>query len=300
MPLSLHERWAIGIYTGESPFALHTSDEVTNPVLSARDITDMRAAFVADPFMIRRENGWYMFFEAMDAKSGLGRIACARSDNASLWHYDRVVLSETFHLSYPYIFSFKRDTYMVPETADAQAVRLYRASEFPSRWELVCELLSGRPYLDSTLFYYDSRWWMFTVDTKSNDRLRLYRSDRLEGPWMEHPKSPVVVANPHIARAAGRIAEYRGRLFRFAQDDYPRYGLRVWAFEIVALSETDYAEQPVLQQPLLSGKRFGWNAHGMHHLDPHMIADGHWIASVDGYRYALSLGLPPWSRGPNR
>ncbi|HLX38229.1 MAG TPA: hypothetical protein VKR29_10525, partial [Candidatus Binataceae bacterium] len=135
-------------------------------------------------------------------------------------------------------------------------------------------------------------WWMFASDTETYDRLRLYRSEHLEGPWKEHPKSPIVVANPHIARGAGRILEYQGRVFRFAQDDYPRYGLRVWAFEIVALSETQYAERPVLQRPILSARRFGWNAHGMHHVDPHLLGDGRWIASVDGYRYALSLGAP--------
>jgi hypothetical protein len=289
MPLvSLQQRWSIGIYAGESPFVLSSPADIANPVLTGRHVKDMQAAFVADPFMIRRAEGWYMFFEAMDATSGLGKIACARSDNLSSWHYDQVVLGESFHLSYPYVFDFNDDIFMVPETGTANAVRLYRAREFPSRWEFVCELLTGSPYVDSSLLYHNRHWWLFTVDNQIGDRLRLYQSNRIEGPWKEHPKSPIVISNPHIARGAGRILEYQGRLFRFAQDDYPRYGLRVWAFEIVALSETEYAEQLVMQRPILCGKHFGWNAHGMHHVDPHF--SGRWIAAVDGYRYALSPG----------
>jgi hypothetical protein len=27
----------------------------------------------------------------------------------------------------------------------------------------------------------------------------------------------------------------------------------------------------------------GWNAKGMHHIDPHRLDDTHWLASVDGH-----------------
>src|SRR5579862_2405309 len=154
MPLiSMQDRWSIGIYAGESPFALRSPIAVDNPVLKAGDVTDLSAVFVADPFMIHRDEGWYMFFEVMDAKSKLGKIACARSDDAIDWRYQQVVLSELFHLSYPYVFNFNGDTYMVPETGAAQAVRLYRARAFPAQWEFVCELLTGSPFVDSSLLY---------------------------------------------------------------------------------------------------------------------------------------------------
>ena len=181
---------------------------------------------------------------------------------------------------------------MVPETGEARAVRLYRASEFPIRWELVGNLLSGSPNVDSSLIYYHDQWWMFTVDNDDQDRLRLYRAEGIEGPWVEHPKSPVVSGNPHIARPAGRLVEHEGRLFRFAQDDFPEYGRHVWAIEITHLTEAEYSERLFLERPILRGRRFGWNARGMHHIDPHMLDDKRWIASVDGYRRVLSIFSP--------
>ncbi|MCK4323273.1 MAG: hypothetical protein KAW89_01990, partial [Armatimonadetes bacterium] len=55
--------WSVGIYTGTSPFGLRPSDQVQQPVLSRADVTDVPAAFVADPFMVREASTWYMFFE---------------------------------------------------------------------------------------------------------------------------------------------------------------------------------------------------------------------------------------------
>ena len=288
--LKLTERWSIGVYTGDTPFTIASPGDVENPVLTARDVTDMDARFVADPFMIRREQRCYMFFEALDDKTGRGRIVCARSDDGLKWSYDRIVLAEPFHLSYPYVFTWDESVYLVPESFEANAIRLYRAAEFPVNWKFVGTLLSGSPYLDSSLIYYHDLWWLFAVDNQRRDRLGLYCAARLEGPWKEHPRSPIVTGNPHLARPGGRVFEYQGRLFRLAQDDYPRYGRQVWAIEVTRLTADDYSEQLYLPRPILRGARRGWNAHGMHHVDPHQLGDRRWIACVDGYRYSLSIG----------
>ena len=38
------------------------------------------------------------------------------------------------------------------------------------------------------------------------------------------------------------------------------------------------------EAPLLRGSGHGWNARGMHTLDPHPVSAGRWTAAVDGYR----------------
>lgn len=285
------QHWSIGIYTGNSPFTLGAPANVLNPVLTAKDVSDVRARFVADPFMIRKQGCWYMFFEVLDAETGRGKIACARSSEGLVWSYDRVVLAESFHLSYPYTFTWNDQVYMVPESAEAEAVRLYRASRFPFDWEFAGDLLLGSAYVDSSLVHYHACWWLFTVSNPARDCLRLYRAERIEGPWNEHPRSPIVTGNPHLARPGGRVFEHEGRLFRYAQDDFPQYGGQVWALEITTLTDQDYAERLVSQGPVLRGNGFGWNARGMHHVDPHLYGDNHWIACVDGHYNKLSFGL---------
>jgi hypothetical protein len=277
--------WSIGIYTGKSPFALRPPAGVVNPVLTAQHVSDVRARYVADPFMLRHESSWYMFFEVLDEDSRRGKIAYARSDDGLHWVYGGVVIDEPFHLSYPYIVTWHDEVYLVPESGAAKAVRLYRARQFPTRWVLVCDLLVGEPYADPSLVYHHARWWMFVVsDPRRNDSLRLYCAEHLGGDWTEHPQSPVVVSNPHWARPGGRVFECGGRLYRYAQDDSPKYGRQVWALEITELTTTHYEECLVQDQPVVRGTGWGWHALGMHHVDVHPRGDGRWIACVDGHR----------------
>ena len=73
-----------------------------------------------------------------------------------------------------------------------------------------------------------------------------------------------------------------GRVIRYAQDCYPKYGTQVRAFEILELSLTSYREAESAQGLVLLPGESGWNGQGMHHLDPHLNADGSWLACVDG------------------
>lgn len=101
--------WSIGIYGGASPYDLAPLKDVSYPVLSARDVTDIKAEFVADPFMIRHASKWYMFFEVLNALTNRGEIGLATSDDGLRWRYERIVLREPFHLSYPYVFRYRDD-----------------------------------------------------------------------------------------------------------------------------------------------------------------------------------------------
>ncbi len=69
------------------------------------------------------------------------------------------------------------------------------------------------------------------------------------------------------------------------QDCHPTYGTQVRAFEITELNTKSYHEREVENtSPELKGTGTGWNAGGMHHIDPHVAEDGRWIACVDGWK----------------
>ncbi len=281
--VTLEKRWAIGIYTGPSPFDLHAATAVPNPVLSARDVTDVSARFVADPFMIERESTWYMFFEIFNAHTQRGEIGFARSSDGLRWTYGQSVLAEPFHLSYPYVFSFENRYYLIPESGAAHSVRLYESTDFPGQWTFIATLLSGGAFADSSVVHHEGKWFLFS-ETRPyvNDTLGLYYADRLTGPWREHPRSPIVTNNPHSSRPAGRVLASNGRLFRYAQDASPNYGTQVFAFEITKLTTATYEERPVSVLPILGPGEEGWNAKGMHQVDAHQLGDNDWIACVDG------------------
>ena len=290
LPLALVKDVSIGIFTGPSPLTVAAPEAIANPVVTRLDVTDMLASFVADPFMLRVDGTWHMFFEAarvtgLRAGERKGEIALATSRDGVRWAYQRSVLSEPFHLSYPYVFEWHSDIYMIPESYQAGAIRLYRAAPFPFRWLFVATLLTGPVFLDSSVFRHDGRWWMLTETSpgRRNDTLRLFHAAELHGPWAEHPRSPIVDGNPRISRPAGRVLSLPGRLLRFAQDCSSDYGTCVRAFEITRLTPRDYEEVACGRGPLLAGSGHGWNQSGMHHLDAHEREDGTWMACADGW-----------------
>jgi hypothetical protein len=290
VPLMTRVRtWSIGIYAGASPLALSTAADVTNPVLTRAHVTDVDAAFVADPFVVREGSNYYMFFEVLNRATQHGDIALAVSPDGFDWTYQKVVIDEPFHMSYPYVFRWENDYYLIPETSRDCSVRLYKAVAFPTGWEFQGCLLEGYHFVDPSLFRYRDQWWLF-AGFAGNDILRLYYADDLRGPWTEHAQSPIVQKDSRIARPAGRILQTDGRIFRFAQDDSQLYGGSLSAFEITHLSPDRYEEEPAGDKPVLDGTGTGWNGLGMHHLDLHVI-DDRWIAYVDGFGQQTLYGL---------
>ena len=274
--------WSIGIYSGASPYALSPAAEIPNPILTAANVIDVPATFVADPFMIR-VNSWFMFFEVLRADTNRGEIGLATSEDSAVWTYKEIILREDFHLSYPYVFEWQHAIYMIPETLGANAVCLYEADEFPTRWSLKAKLLQGQ-YADPSIIYFNNLWWLFVCSTPyQHDTLRLYFAEQLTGPWHEHPRNPIVRADTGRARPAGRILIKDNHLIRFAQDCTPRYGSRVRAFDVLELTTTNYTEVENSASPVLQASGSGWNASCMHHVDAQQQPDGSWLACVDGF-----------------
>ncbi|MEO9133171.1 MAG: hypothetical protein ABI240_18440 [Sphingomonas sp.] len=276
--------WSIGLYTGPDPLHLGPPPGVANPVMTREQVTDVPADFVADPFLFHHEGAWHLFFEILNHARRTGEIGWASSPDAISWSYGGIVLSEAFHLSYPCVFAHDGEVFMVPETLGADAVRLYRADPFPTRWVPVADLIPGQ-IADPTPFRFEGRWWMFACPAPhAHDALALYCAEDLAGPWREHPASPLITGDKRRARPGGRVVTWDGRLYRFAQDCGPRYGSGVRAFEITRLTLDDYAERECTESPILGPTGAGWNGKGMHHVDAWPIAPGQWIAVVDGIR----------------
>jgi hypothetical protein len=278
--------FSIGVLTGPTPWSLAEPSGTINPTLTARDVVDRCASIVADPFMLSAFSSWWMFFEIMVRPTNKGVIGLATSRDGISWRYERVVLEEPFHLSYPFVFSWHGEYYMIPETSQASAIRLYRAADFPYAWRWERNLITGWPFSDATPFVHDGVWWMMSETDRSgrHDTLRLYGAPDLLGPWSEHPQSPILHGNARGARPAGRIVVTPEGLIRFGQDCTKHYGSAVMPFLVTELSPSRYSEKALGQGPYLRSSGEGWNAGGMHHIDLHETGDG-WLASVDGWYY---------------
>src|SRR5262249_8870974 len=114
--------------------------------------------------------------------------------------------------------------------------------------------------------------------------LRLYSAPRWEGPWEEHPESPIVQSDAAAARPAGRGASFDGPPLPLAQDCLELVGGEGGPFVNIDLQAEKYREQRASAKPVLGAGATGhWRTSRMHHLDAHPQMAGRWIACVDGW-----------------
>lgn len=89
----------------------------------------------ADPFIIEKDGKTFVFMEAMDVLAGKGRIAVSEIRSIDGFTEPVTVIEETFHMSFPMLFTFRGELYMLPETRQAHKLILYRCTSFPFKWE---------------------------------------------------------------------------------------------------------------------------------------------------------------------
>lgn len=277
--------WSIGIYEGASPLKLAPLEGLgTSAVITRHSLSGPIAHGVADPFMVRQHNEWFMFFEIDSRESGRGEIGLAVSRDTVSWQFEGIVLKEPFHLSYPHAWEFEGAHYMLPETGACGAVRLYKADPFPTGWKFHAELVRGN-LVDATPVRHDDKWWLMALEgLGTHDAFVIYFADRLEGPWRPHPLNPILSHDRRHARPAGRLINFQGSMVRFTQDYERQYGRLVNAFQVEELTTTSYVEKPIGGGPILRPTGRSWSASGMHHVDAHQTSPNRWLAAVDGRR----------------
>ena len=276
-----YNTWSIGVYFNNeiSSFNLYNKS-IINPVITKDMVNDIEAGFVADPFLIKNNEIYYIFFEVYNVKTRQGDISFAYSNNTIDWMYGGIILDLDMHLSYPQVFLWKEEYYMIPEYGESNSVILFKSLSFPWKWEQDTILLKGSAYKDSTIFHYNNTWFMFTSSTGATI-LRLFYSDDLRGPWIEHPLSPIRKNDPNFSRPGGRIIQNNETLIRIAQDNYPDYGKQLYAFNIKNINKTHYVEEILTDYPIFEPFE-KWNSQGVHHLDVLKLKDDEYLICIDG------------------
>lgn len=231
--------------------------------------------FYADPCLFESNSANYIFFEDFDLKAQKGAIACVEIESATKHTYPTIVLEQPYHLSYPFLFEWRGDVYLIPESSANRTIELYRAVHFPCRWELVKVLMKDVTATDATLFKHNGRFWMFTGSADDvNEDLFLFAADSPLGPWLPHPKNPIV-SDPSRSRPAGALFFNAGHLLRPSQDCSTDYGRAICLNSVTVLSEHDYSE--VLLARIDPGCLYGdVRTHTLSHNDDWEVRDGSW------------------------
>jgi hypothetical protein len=206
--------------------------------------------FWADPHALYRDGKYYIFFEDYSFKSRKGSISLITLDESGDWRFQGKVLDRPYHLAYPFVFEWKNDVYMIPDSNSKQTVEVYRCSEFPDKWEFHTVLMSNIKLMDATLHEHNGKWWLFgnvrERDGMSNlDELFLFSADSpLSDQWRPHPCNPIV-SDVRCARPAGRLFCHNGHLYRPSQNSSYFYGYGLKINEVITLNDEEYEEKEV-------------------------------------------------------
>ena len=272
------KKYSIGIYSGDNLFNLNDK-EFKNPLLTKFDVTDVRASFVADPFIVKDSNKYYLFMEVKSKrKRDIGEIGVAVGDSLKNLKYQKIVLKENFHLSYPYVVKENGNFYMIPESGENRDLRVYKANDFPYDWKLEKIIFENKRLADPTLVYYNNKWWLFITNMENNS-LEIYYASSLMDNFTPHKKNPVYVNDKSKNRNGGRIFIDDGKMYRFTQNCENYYGEKVDMYEIIKLNENEFEEKFI--KTILEPSKNGWNSNQMHNIDI-LKENNKYYAIVDG------------------
>ena len=222
----------------------------SKPYSDFKKIVPPKDRFWADPFIIFKDNIYYVFFEEFIYKKNKGHISFLTIKENGDYSKPTKILERSYHLSYPFIFTHNEKYYIIPESSTNNTIDAYECSEFPKRWSFHTTLMENITATDSILFYKDGKWWLFTSITRyqnqkrENELFLFYSDNPLSDKWISHPKNPIV-SNSKGSRSAGKIFEENGKILRPAQDGSKRYGYGIIFYQINVLNETDYQEKEI-------------------------------------------------------
>lgn len=93
--------------------------------------------WIADPFLFDYEKSTYLFFEMYDRVKRKGLLGYSEIDSKGEITEPRIILEEKYHLSFPYVFEFEGEIYIMPESADNLSISLYKSIRFPDLWQKI-------------------------------------------------------------------------------------------------------------------------------------------------------------------
>lgn len=205
----------------------------------------------ADSFCFDDDGVYYLFMEIMGRNGGKGTLGVASYTPGKGFSSVTEILREDFHLSYPNVFKYGNDYYMLPETNEAKQIRLYKAVEFPYKWELHKVLLDdGRRYVDTSYSQLsESRYLLFSHDMTDRvneevDEGSVIKCFCLD---MENLKLTSVdwIRDAVNDRPGGNVLSIGGKSYRVLQDCSRVYGEKLKLDEIVKLDDVkcEYQEE---------------------------------------------------------
>ena len=217
----------------------------------------------ADPILAEDNGRTWLFYEAVE--NGRGHIEVAEVLPDCSLGKPTILLKDDFHYSYPFVFQWRGEWYMIPESSAAEEVRLYRAESFPLKWNLQ-EILLRERAVDTTVYERDGKLILLTFLTDGKTErvtpkayeLQLSESGASLCPleWEQYDELKVRGAGPAFCEG-----DYYFRPVQMNREQ--RYGDAIAVYRIQN-TESEHAETQIAILSTPAGKCSGMYVDGAH------------------------------------
>lgn len=193
----------------------------------------------ADPFVVEDGGKTYIFFEAYDRIKRKGVIAYREVDGGRIGKI-KVIIEESFHMSYPYIYNENDAWFIIPETNKANRIIRYKSVFFPDIWIKEKVLVDNISTVDTTLFYNnneDIKLFTYRVERFNKGLLEIFHLNK------DTQTSICTIDDiKGVKRPAGKIYIHNNELFRPSQLCTRSYGEAIIFNKVLKLAGKSFDE----------------------------------------------------------
>ncbi len=199
-----------------------------------------KGQWIADPFLYEYGDKHYLFVEQYieqkhKACLGVYELVDGKPIN------NKIIIENDYHMSYPCVFNYNGQHYIIPESSANNSIDLYEAIDFPYNWVKTATLLQGEKFVDSTVYFKDNEIFLLTYKSeKSCWKLVVFQLDMGS---LKLTRLCEKKYEKNTGRPAGFLYK-EDKLYRPSQDCRNKYGEALIINEIDAIGATGFEEHP--------------------------------------------------------
>ena len=202
----------------------------------------------ADPMPYTIADQTFVFMEMMDHRTLKGVIGVSAYDSQGKLSKPRVIIDEPFHMSFPHVFDFNGNTYMIPETSEVEQLRVYKMGEDVYQWEIFRIFENLGKLVDTITMEKDGHLYFLACELHSNPlktRLILFKLDDInKGMLAEIPMENEEYS--YECRNAGPFIYSSGHIYRISQGSMPdEYGVYMTLNEVDSIGSEGLREHVI-------------------------------------------------------
>lgn len=138
----------------------------------------------ADPIPCILGNQCYIFMEVYDRFRKKGYIGVSSINNKrGTIGKPRKIIEEACHMSFPYVFHYQNNTYMIPETHEVKQIRIYKMGKDVYEWNLYHAYDTDKELSDTIVLVKDKELYLLNTEKNSKNpyqtKMHLFKVENL-------------------------------------------------------------------------------------------------------------------------